>query len=236
LLHFELESAAIAKIYFLKYIEEENMSCTRINITAGLVIVLFSATSVFADDSPDDIKQRIGAGDPVAGKEKSALCQNCHGEDGNSASSDFPKLAGQYAVYIQKQIKDFQAGSRKNEIMTDMAATVTDNQDLLDISAYFASQQKMKGEKPVFTKGGQTRFTLEGNGCKNCHGVNGKGLAPNSPYAPVIGGQHREYLIKQLKAFQTLTRDNDGSGMMSWIAQNMTDEEIEEIAYYESGL
>ena len=212
------------------------MFCSRINITTGLAIVLFSATSVFADDSPEDIKQRIGTGDPVAGKEKSAMCQNCHGEDGNSASSDFPKLAGQYAVYIQKQIRDFQAGSRKNEIMTDMAATVTEDQDLLDISAYFASQQKMKGDKPVTTKNGQRRFTLESNGCKTCHGINGKGLAPDSPYAPVIGGQHREYLIKQLKAFQVLKRNNDGSGMMSWIAQNMTDEEIEEVAYYESGL
>ena len=213
-----------------------NMFHNRINITTGLAIVMFTVTAVYADDSPDEIQQRIGTGDPVAGKEKSALCQNCHGEDGNSATSDFPKLAGQYAIYIQKQIKDFQAGRRKNEIMTDMAATVTEEQDLLDISAYFASQQKMKGAKPVFTKAGQRRFVSEGNGCKTCHGINGKGLAPNSPFAPVIGGQHKDYLIRQLKAFQTLTRDNDMSGMMSWVAQNMTDEEIEEVAFYESGL
>jgi cytochrome c553 len=218
------------------YIEGENMSCTRINITTGLAIALLSATAAYAGDSPDEISQRIGAGDPAAGKVKSALCQSCHGEDGNSATSDFPKLAGQYAVYIQKQIKDFQAGLRKNEVMTDMAATVTDNQDLLDISAYFASQQKMKGAKPVITKEGQRRFVAEGNGCKTCHGVNGKGLAPNSPFAPVIGGQHKDYLLKQLKAFRDNTRDNDSSGMMSNIADFMTDEQLEEVAYYESGL
>ena len=46
-------------------------------------------------------------GDPVAGKDKSALCQGCHGEDGMSAASSFPRLAGQYAGYIRKQVADF---------------------------------------------------------------------------------------------------------------------------------
>src|SRR5450756_2499905 len=100
----EWHKTAIAKVYFHgKNIEGENMSCTRINITTGLAIALLSATAAYAGDNPDEIRQRIGAGDPVAGKLKSAFCQGCHGEDGNSATSDFPKLAGQYAVYIQKQ-------------------------------------------------------------------------------------------------------------------------------------
>lgn len=211
------------------------MSGIRINITTSFAIVLLYATTAYAGDSPDEITQRIGAGDPVAGKVKSALCQSCHGEDGNSATSDFPKLAGQYAVYIQKQIKDFKAGSRKDPVMTDMAATVTDDQDLLDISAYFASQKQMKGAKPVITKAGQARF-VAGNGCQTCHGVNGKGLAPNSPYAPVIGGQHRDYLIKQIKDFRSNARTNESTGMMGMIADLMSDEQIEEVAYYESGL
>jgi cytochrome c553 len=218
-----------------KNIEGENMSCTRINITTGLAIALLSATAAYAGDNPDEIRQRIGAGDPVAGKLKSAFCQGCHGEDGNSATSDFPKLAGQYAVYIQKQIKDFKAGTRQDPLMTDIALTVTTDQDLLDISAYFASQQQMKGAKPVITKGGQRRFQA-GNGCQTCHGINGKGLAPNNSHAPVIGGQHREYLIKQIKEFRNNFRTNESTGMMGMIADLMTDEQIEEVAYYESGL
>ena len=211
------------------------MSRTRITITTSLAIVLLSATAAFAGDSPEDIKQRIGAGDPVAGKEKSALCQGCHGEDGNSATADFPKLAGQYAAYIQKQIHDFKAGSRKDPMMTDMAATVTDNQDLLDISAYFASQKQMKGDRPVTSKTAQSRF-LDSNGCVTCHGVNGKGFAPNSPSAPVIGGQHKDYLVKQLKDFKSRARTNDRSGMMPMIAGFMSDAEIEDIASYVSGM
>jgi len=211
------------------------MSPALINITSGLAIMLLYATTAFAGDSPEEIKKRIGAGNPVAGKEKSALCQGCHGEFGISATADFPKLAGQYAAYIQKQIHDFQSGSRSDPVMSGMAATVTDNQDLLDISAYFASQKQMKGDSPVINQAGKDRF-LSDNGCVNCHGANGKGAGPGNPHAPVIGGQHKDYLIKQLKDFRSGARNNEPSGMMALIAGMMSDEEMEEVASYISGM
>ena len=163
------------------------------------------------------------------------MCQGCHGEDGNSATADFPKLAGQYAAYIQKQIHDFQSNSRTDPVMSGMAATVTDNQDLLDISAYFASQKQMKGDVPLVSKGGKERF-LSDNGCVNCHGENGKGAGPGNSHAPVIGGQHKDYLIKQLKDFRSGARKNESSGMMALIAGMMSDDELEEIASYVSGM
>jgi cytochrome c553 len=217
------------------------MSRIRLYLTTSLILILLSSISALAEDylddldDLDDIQQRIGAGNPLSGKEKSAFCQGCHGEDGNSAISDFPKLAGQYATYIQKQIKDFKMGARQDPLMTDIALTLTNDQDLLDISAYFASQKQMKGAKRVITKAGQRRFQA-GNGCQTCHGVNGKGLAPDNPIAPVIGGQHKNYLIKQLIDFRRNARTNEGSGMMGMIADLMSDEQIEEIASYESGL
>ncbi|MDO8413631.1 MAG: cytochrome c, partial [Gallionellaceae bacterium] len=110
-------------------------------IIATLFASLTTITAAYAGDSPEEIKQRVGTGNPVAGKEKSTMCQGCHGEDGNSAAPNFPKLAGQYALYIQKQIREFKSGVRKDPIMSDMAATITSEQDLLDISAYFASQK-----------------------------------------------------------------------------------------------
>ena len=206
----------------------------RIHLASVLSLMLLSATT-FAGDSPEDIKQRIGTGDPIAGKEKSALCQGCHGEDGNSPTPDFPKLAGQYAVYIQKQIKDFKSGLRKDPVMTDMAATITDPQDLLDISAYFASQKQMQGASPVVNQRGKARF-MDGNGCAECHGVYGKGLAPNNPSAPVIGGQHKEYLVKQLKDFKSGARKNESSGIMAMYAKALSDAETEDVASYASGL
>ncbi len=119
--------------------------------------------------------------------------------------------------------------------MTDIALRLTNKQDLLDISAYFASQTQMKGSVVAVNKSGRERF-IRGNGCQTCHGVNGKGLAPNNSFAPVIGGQHKAYLIKQLRDFRSNARFNEGTGIMNMIASQMSDKQIEDVAGYESGL
>jgi len=204
-----------------------------------LSIFLFSA-SAYAGDSAEDIQQRIGKGDPAAGKDKSAMCQGCHGEDGNSAAPNFPKLAGQFANYLQKQIRDFQSEARVDPTMSSMAATVTERQDLLDITAYFASQKQMKGSGGSSEAG--MKLYIEGNaatgvyGCINCHGENGKGKSPNNAVFPLIGGQHKDYLVKQLTDFKKGDRKNDPSGMMADIAKLMTNAEIEAVSEYLSGL
>lgn len=180
-------------------------------------------------------------GDPVAGKDKSALCQGCHGEEGISAAPAFPHLAGQYAGYIRKQIADFQARSRKDDTMEGMADTVAEKQDLADIAAYFASQKPMRSGSPVVSPLGEDVY-LNGNslsdlyGCVNCHGDKGKGKSPNNSVFPVIGGQHKEYLIKQLNEFRNGVRSNDPAGMMGDIAEKMTDAEIEAVSEYLAGL
>lgn len=181
-------------------------------------------------------------GDPAAGESKAALCAGCHGADGNSPAADFPRLAGQYEGYIVKQVRDFQQGKRaNNDTMAGMAATVATVQDAKDIAAYFAKQKMAK--KPLtkinadLAKKGEKLF-LEGNpksgvyGCVNCHGERGKGKAPNISQFPRIGGQHRDYLIKQLKDFQAGRRSNDPAGMMSDIAKKLTESEIKAVAEY----
>lgn len=185
-------------------------------------------------------------GDPEAGKDKAAVCAGCHGEDGNSLSAEFPRLASQYEDYIVKQIKDFQKGHRaNNDTMAGMAATVTSIQDAKDIAAYF-SRQKM-ADKPLVPPNkeliaqGKKLFN-QGNpksgvyGCVNCHGKNGKGKSKNVSVFPVIGGQHKDYIIKQLKDFREGRRKNDPAGMMSDIAKKLTDKEIEAVANYLSSL
>jgi len=80
------------------------------------------------------------AGDIVAGKEKSAVCAACHGADGNSPSSAFPILAGQYQDYLVRTLADYKTGKRNNAIMTGFAATLSE-QDREDLAAFFASQK-----------------------------------------------------------------------------------------------
>ena len=115
------------------------------NIATCLVTVaLLAATTAYAAESADVIKQRIGTGNPVAGKTRSELCQGCHGEVGLSLEDLIPNLAGQYAPYIAKQLRNFQTGARTHQIMSAMATTINDA-ELTDIAAYFASQKKMQG-------------------------------------------------------------------------------------------
>jgi cytochrome c553 len=80
------------------------------------------------------------AGDIDAGKAKSAPCAACHGADGNSPTTAFPILAGQYQDYLMRAMEDYQTGKRINPIMTGFAAPLTE-QDRADLAAYFSSQK-----------------------------------------------------------------------------------------------
>ena len=190
------------------------------------VAILFAASAAPA----------LAVGDPAAGKEKSALCQGCHGETGNSASSDFPKLAGQPHTYIFKQVTDFQHERRLNETMQPMAATVESLEDLHDIAAYFSSQKMVKNDGSFDAKkvkAGEDLF-LNGNpttgvyGCVNCHGENGKG----NQVFPRIGQQWKDYLVRQLKALKKGERANDRGGMMRDIASKLSDQDIDNVTEY----
>ncbi|HEU0290124.1 MAG TPA: cytochrome c [Burkholderiales bacterium] len=80
------------------------------------------------------------AGDPAAGQKKSQSCAACHGPDGNSTASDFPKLAGQHYDYLLKALKDYKSGVRKNPLMAPMIANLT-GRDMEDLAAYYSSQK-----------------------------------------------------------------------------------------------
>ena len=226
------------------------------NMAAWLVLaVLLAATSACArrgnpdlltgpaatiDKSADTIKPRNGKGDPVAGKVKSQVCQGCHGVDGNSTDEQIPKLAGQYDTYIIKQLRNYQAGIRSHEIMNAMAATLSER-DMDDIAAYFANQPTMKGNgsapneigKNIFLKGNISQMVMA---CVHCHGAGGKGLFPDTPMFPVIGGQNKAYLLKQLKDFKNDDRDNSPNEIMNRIVRSLSNEELEALAEYVSVL
>ncbi|MGQ0751189.1 MAG: c-type cytochrome [Betaproteobacteria bacterium] len=80
------------------------------------------------------------AGDPVAGEKKSKPCEACHGVAGNSASAEFPRLAGQYYDYLVKSLGDYKTGERKNPIMAPQAANLS-RRDMQDLAAYYSKQR-----------------------------------------------------------------------------------------------
>jgi cytochrome c553 len=233
------------------FLRKENIA------TCLALVVLFLSTAVLAENdsaaspqlsSPatakgqpgNELKLRIGPGDPVAGKDKAAICFGCHGEDGNSVDPAIPKLAGQYGLYISKQIRNYLASTRSHQVMNSMAASVSD-EDLADISAYFASQPIMKGAHPSDNKLGKKLFENDDLArmivrCNSCHGATGKGLEPGNAVYPVIGGQHKEYLLAQLISFRKGGRNNSPGGIMNITVHRLSDAELEALADYVSGL
>ena len=80
------------------------------------------------------------AADLKAGEAKvKAVCQACHGADGNSQNADYPKLGGQYPDYLAKALRDYKSGARKNPIMGAFAGTLS-AADIENVSAYYAAQ------------------------------------------------------------------------------------------------
>lgn len=78
------------------------------------------------------------AADIEAGKGTAAICAGCHGADGHAANPEWPNLAGQNVKYIENQLKAFQNGNRKNELMSPMAQSLSAD-DVANVAAYFNS-------------------------------------------------------------------------------------------------
>ena len=198
------------------------------------------AGNAIADEKPEELLVKLGGGNAAAGKLKSEshLCQECHNVDGNSESSGVPKLSGHPANYIFKQLKNFQSGERDHPTMNAMASGIS-NRDLADIAAYFSSQPRNVESAPkaipiakqLFNDGDWQRNIIA---CKTCHGANGRGNG-NTAY-PIIGGQHEIYVREQLRNWRSGARKNSEGEVMNHIAQKLTDEEIEQLASYISGL
>lgn len=178
-------------------------------------------------------------GNVDAGKTKSATCAACHGDDGNSPSNLYPKLAGQHATYLEKQLQQFKNGERANPIMMGMAAILSE-EDMQDLAAYYASQTATpETVSPEIVAQGQKLYMggdLERKitACSACHGPRGNGL--ELAKFPKISSQHPAYIKAQLEQFRSKERANDSNGMMQDVAAKLSDADIELLSQYISAL
>ena len=197
--------------------------------------VLIALFAVFAVASTTQ-----AAGDAEAGKTKAQVCFSCHGVNGDSVNPVWPKLAGQHASYIAKQLADFKAGTERSDPLMMAQVMPLSPQDMQDLAAFFAKQKPSPGsaDEAKLTLGQQLyRGGNKATGvaaCMACHGPSGAGN-PAAKY-PRVGGQHAPYVVKALKDFRSGTRKNDPGKMMQNIAAHMTDAEIEAVASYMQGL
>jgi cytochrome c553 len=179
----------------------------------------------------------MAAGSVAKGEKLAGRCVGCHGVGGNSTNPEWPKLAGQNAGYIAKQLADFKSGARKNPLMSGQAAGLSSAQ-MADLGAYYAAQKVTVGAKnEALAKQGQNLYR-GGNSktgvaaCMACHGPAGAGIPPRYPS---VSGQHAKYTAAQLRAFKRGARSNDNQ-IMSQIAFRMSHAEINAVAAYMEGL
>jgi cytochrome c553 len=168
----------------------------------------------------------------VAGK-----CFICHGADGESSSPVFPRLAGQHAAYVARQLADYKSGRRKSGTMQPMVDDLSEA-DFKALGTYFESRpvHAHKVDDAELAQMGRFIFN-RGNpysgvaACAGCHGTNGGG----TEQLPRLAGQHAMYTENQLKQFGKRERTNDNAVMHS-IASRLTELELKAVAAYISGL
>ncbi|GAB4469906.1 MAG: cytochrome c [Burkholderiaceae bacterium] len=80
------------------------------------------------------------AQDVAAGRRKAVACQACHGLDGLAKLPDAPHLAAQPAPYLERALRAYRAGERRNEVMSIAVKMLTD-EDIRDLAAYYSAIQ-----------------------------------------------------------------------------------------------
>lgn len=183
----------------------------------------------------------------ATGATKSAVCSACHGPNGNSVNPDWPRLAGQSAVYVAEQLRLFRSGLRANPVMQPLAATLSD-QDINDLAVYYEAQTPTGLEAdPSYWQGGQALYVRgdrarEVPACIACHGPVGRGnLAAGYP---ALRAQQSVYVVKQLNDYASgaryagsnpLQASRNGT-MMFTVAKRLTPEQIRDVASYVQGM
>lgn len=178
--------------------------------------------------------------DPAAAQTiVNTVCVACHGADGNSMVPTYPKLAGQGAGYLLKQLHDFKSGQRKGTVMNGFAATLSDA-DMRNLAAFFSEQKTKPGtandadevhQGQMMYRAGNTMVGIPA--CAGCHGPSGSG---NPVEFPRLAGQQPDYVVSELQKFRSGERANDPAGMMRGVAQRMTDQEMKAVAQYITAL
>lgn len=164
-------------------------------------------------------------------------CFICHGIDGESSSPVFPRLAGQNAAYVARQLADYKSGRRVSSAMQPMVRDLN-AADFRALGAWFASRKPQAHAVEDAELAQVGRFIYHrGNpysgvaACAACHGPQGHGTEA----LPRLAGQHALYTENQLKAFNKRQRTNDNA-VMHLIASKLTELEKKAVSSYLSGL
>lgn len=209
-----------------------------------LALLIGSASSAIAAPSSNvawtsETRNLLKNADLVNGEKIAKKCAKCHGEDGTDPTAieeeDTPFLAGQVAHATYKQIIDYQDKTRDDKAMLKRVKKLS-KQDVADVSAFYATQAlpmpsvdaaKVTPEAiRLATRGDGSRFLPP---CAGCHGLNGEGSIVD---VPALAGQAASYFVTTMLAYKEEDRENDIYSRMRFIAAELSEEEITQLADY----
>jgi cytochrome c553 len=168
-----------------------------------------------------------------------AACQGCHGAHGEGMpAAHVPRIAGQTADYLKKQLDNYADGTRANPIMVNFAKPLSDKQRK-DLATRFAAMSapfvaQARSVNPITLARGH-RLAFQGDeimrvqACNNCHGPDGVGVPYSAPY---LAGQSAEYISSAIKAWHDGTRKNDAGQLMRSVAERLNDADTAAVAAY----
>jgi cytochrome c553 len=167
-------------------------------------------------------------------EEKAALCGACHGENGLPDDPSTPIIWGQQAGYLYLEMRDFQKGARKNDLMTPIAQSLS-KEDALALGEYFAAKPwpTPKTAAPAAASQAETDIAIAVNKsivCTSCHLEQYQGDSS----VPRLANQEREYLIKTMMEFRNRTRANNPG--MSDLMNAASPDQLAAMAHYLAGL
>jgi len=211
------------------------LSYKAVGVIMGIGILLCAHAEAADDHQPGISRgaaiaaQGVGAGAPA--------CAECHAYNGASdGSGAFPRIAGQSAYYLAKQLRDYASGVRANAVMTPIAKALS-SEDTADVAAYYASVDApflpLKSAQPMLIERGE-RLAKVGDAaedlqsCNSCHGPGGAGEPPAIPY---LGGQYARYIAFQLTMWKRGFRKNSPDAMAD-VAKRLNDQETAAVAAY----
>jgi cytochrome c553 len=170
-------------------------------------------------------------GDRQRGEFAYAECQTCHRRDGSGrAKFAMPRLSGQHASVLIKQLMDIRSDRRVNPDMRDyMLDSDLTLQDFADMAAYLESLpivgEIAQGPRELVPRG----QALYDKDCAACHGEHGEGRA--ELFHPMLASQHYTYLLRELDLIVTGQRGNSNPAMPP-ILGNYTAEDKRAVAAY----
>jgi cytochrome c553 len=156
------------------------------------------------------------------------VCVICHGFNGNTVNTIYPRLAGQPASYLKGQLRAYASGERTNPSMVSMALSLTDA-ERRQVADYFSRQRpaEASGVAPDAARRERAIAVVKGLNCAACHGT---GFAGHDQF-PRLDAQNAGYLAQQLEEFKRGER-RDPTGVMNLMADSLTPQDILDVAQY----